>query len=121
MSMKGGLGDLMKQAQKMQADMQKAQAEIAQMVVNGQAGASPNIVKIELTGRHYAKRVRIDPSLVGDDLSSEDLAVLEDLVAAAFNDAVGKVETTSRDMLGKLTSGLSLPEGFKLPTDDDVK
>lgn len=121
MSLKGGLGDLMKQAQKMQSDMQKAQEDIAKLTITGQAGAAPNIVKITMTGRHDTKRVSIDPSLVGDDLSEEGLAVLEDLIAAAFNDAVRKVETTSRDMLTKLTSGLTLPEGFNLPTDDDNK
>lgn len=121
MALKGGIGDLMKQAQKMQADMQKAQEEISKLSITGQAGAIPNIVKVVMTGRHDVKRTTIDPSLVGDDLSEEGLAVLEDLVTAAFNDAVRKVESTSRDMLSKLTAGLTLPEGFNLPTDDDTK
>ncbi len=119
MAFPGKLGDLMKQAQKMQAEMQKAQEEIAQLVITGQAGATPNIVKIEMTGRHEAKRVHIDPSLVGEDLSKEDLAVLEDLIAAAINDAVHKVTTKSQEHLKKITA--NLPENFNLPTGDDDK
>ena len=117
MAFPGKLGDLMKQAQKMQAEMTKAQEEIAQLVVTGQAGATPSIVKIEMTGRHEAKRVRIDPSLVGEDVNSENLAVLEDLVAAAINDAVHKVTTRSQEHLKKITA--NMPENFNLPLGED--
>lgn len=117
MAFPGKLGDLMKQAQKMQAEMQKAQEELAQLTVTGQAGASPNVVRIEMTGRHEAKRVHIDPSLVGEDIGKEDLAVLEDLVAAAINDAVHKVTTKSQEHLKKITA--NMPENFNLPLGDD--
>ena len=106
--MKGGLGNLMKQAQEMQAKMQKAQEELANMEVTGESGAG--LVKVVMTGRHDVRRVSIDDSLVGDDKE-----MLEDLIAAAVNDAVRKIEQTSQSNMADMTSGLNLPPGFKLP------
>jgi len=106
--MKGGIGNIMKQAQQMQASMQRAQAEIAAMEVTGESGGG--MVKVTLTGKHEAKRVVIDPSLVGDDKE-----MLEDLVAAAINDAVHKVEQTTQTKMSGLMSGMQLPPGMKLP------
>lgn len=106
--MKGGLGNLMKQAQQMQEKLQKAQAEIAAMEVEGESGAG--LVKVVITGRHEARRVTIDPSLLADDKD-----MLEDLVAAAFNDAVRKLERTTQERMSGLTAGLPLPPGMKLP------
>jgi len=106
--MKGGLGNLMKQAQQMQEKLQKAQEEIAAMEVEGESGAG--LVKVVITGRHEARRVSIDPSLLADD---QDM--LEDLVAAAFNDAVRKLERTTQERMSGLTAGLPLPPGMKLP------
>lgn len=106
--MKGGLGNIMKQAQKMQEDMQKAQEEIANMEVTGQAGGG--LVSVVMTGRHDLKRVQIDDSLLQDDKE-----MLEDLVAAAVNDAVRKIETETRERMSSMTSGLPLPPGMKLP------
>lgn len=106
--MKGGLGNLMKQAQAMQENMQKMQAEVANMEVEGQAGGG--MVKIVMTGRHDVKRVSIDDSLMGDDKD-----MLEDLIAAAVNDAVRQVEKTTQEKMSGITSGINLPPGFKLP------
>ena len=106
--MKGGIGNIMKQAQQMQASMQRAQAEIAVMEVTGESGGG--MVKVTLTGKHEAKRVVIDPSLVGDDKE-----MLEDLVAAAINDAVHKVEQTTQSKMSGLMSGMQLPPGMKFP------
>jgi len=106
--MKGGLGNLMKQAQRMQETMQKAQAELADMEVTGQAGGG--MVSVVMTGRHDVKRVTIDDSLL-----KEDKEMLEDLLAAAVNDAVRKVETTTQEKMSGLTSGMGLPSGFKMP------
>ena len=106
--MKGGIGNIMKQAQQMQASMQRAQAEIAAMEVTGESGGG--MVKVTLTGKHEAKRVVIDASLVGDDKD-----MLEDLVAAAINDAVHKVEQTTQSKMSGLMSGMQLPPGMKLP------
>lgn len=106
--MKGGLGNLMKQAQMMQENMKKMQEQLASVEVEGQSGAG--MVKVIMTCRHDVKRVSIDPSLFGDDKD-----MLEDLVAAAMNDAVRKVETTSQEKMGALTSGMGLPPGFKMP------
>lgn len=106
--MKGGIGNLMKQAQKMQADMQRAQEELANMEINGQAGGG--MVKVVMTGRHDLKRVSIDDSLMGDDKE-----MLEDLIAAAVNDAVRQLEQVTQEKMGGLTSGLNLPGGMKLP------
>jgi DNA-binding YbaB/EbfC family protein len=106
--MKGQLSGLMKQAQQMQENLKKAQEEIAAMEVEGQAGAG--MVKVVMTGRHDVKRVSIDPSLLGDDKD-----MLEDLVAAAVNDAVRRVETATQEKMGALTSGFNMPPGMKLP------
>jgi hypothetical protein len=106
--MKGGLGNLMKQAQEMQANMQKAQEEIANLEVTGESGGG--LVKVTMTGRHEARRVVIDDSLVGDDKD-----MLEDLIAAAINDATHKVEATTQERMSGLTDGLNLPAGMKLP------
>lgn len=106
--MKGGIGNLMKQAQKMQADMQKAQEEMGSIEVTGQSGGG--LVKVTMTCKHDVKRIEIDDSLVGDDKD-----MLEDLVAAAMNDAVRNVEKTTQDKFSGLTDGMNLPAGFKLP------
>lgn len=106
--MKGGIGNLMKQAQKMQEDMQRAQEEIANMEIEGQSGGG--LVKVLMNGQHELRKVSIDDSLVGDDKD-----MLEDLVAAAVNDATHKLATASKDKLGGLTSGMELPPGMKLP------
>ena len=106
--MKGGLGNLMKQAQQMQANMQKAQEELANMEVTGQSGGG--MVSVVMTGRHDVKRVTIDDSLMGDDKE-----MLEDLLAAAVNDAVRQVESKSQEKFAGLGAGLNLPGGFKLP------
>jgi DNA-binding YbaB/EbfC family protein len=106
--MKGQLAGLMKQAQQMQENLKKAQDEIASMEIEGQAGAG--MVKVTMTGRHDVKRVSIDPSLMGDDKD-----MLEDLIAAAINDAVRRVETLTQEKMGGLTSGFGLPPGMKLP------
>jgi DNA-binding YbaB/EbfC family protein len=106
--MKNQLAGLMKQAQAMQDNMKKAQEEIARMEVEGEAGAG--LVKVVMTGRHDVRRVTIDPSLLG-----EDKDMLEDLVAAAVNDAVRKVEAGTQEKMAGMTAGLPLPPGFKLP------
>jgi DNA-binding YbaB/EbfC family protein len=106
--MKNQLAGLMKQAQAMQDNMKKAQEAIAAMEVEGEAGGG--LVKVTMTGRHDVRRVSIDPSLLG-----EDKDMLEDLVAAAVNDAVRKVETVSQEKMAGMTAGLPLPPGFKLP------
>ena len=106
--MKGQIAGLMKQAQQMQENLKKAQEEIAGMEVEGQAGAG--MVKVVMTGRHDVKRVSIDPSLMSDDKE-----MLEDLIAAAVNDAVRRVEAATQEKMGGLTSGLGLPPGMKLP------
>ena len=103
-----GLGNLMKQAQQMQANMQKAQEEMANIEVTGQSGGG--MVKVTMTCRHDVKRVEIDDSLVGDDKE-----MLEDLVAAAMNDAVRQVEKTTQEKMSGLTAGMGLPPGMKLP------
>ena len=106
--MKGGLGNLMKQAQEMQASMQRAQEELAGIEVSGESGGG--LVKVTMTGRHEVRRIHIDDSLVGDDKD-----MLEDLVAAAVNDAVHKIESTTKERMTGLTAGLNLPPGMKLP------
>ena len=105
---KGGIGGLMKQAQKMQENMQKAQQEIAEMEVAGQSGGG--LVKVVLTGKHECKRITIDPSLF-----DEDKDMIEDLVTAAFNDAVHKVEEVTRERMAGVTAGMPMPPGFKMP------
>ncbi|WP_428609714.1 YbaB/EbfC family nucleoid-associated protein [Sedimenticola sp.] len=106
--MKGGLGNIMKQAQKMQADLQKAQERLAKEEVTGESGGG--LVKVTLNGKHEVRRVEIDDSLVGDDKE-----MLEDLVAAAMNDAVHKVAEKTQSSMSDVTSGMGLPPGFKLP------
>ena len=106
--MKGGIGQLMKQAQQMQADMQKAQEEMAGLTVTGESGAG--LVRITMTCKHELKRLEIDDSLIGDDKE-----MLEDLIIAAFNDAVRRVEKTVQEKFSGMTAGLSLPPGMKLP------
>ena len=106
--MKGGLGNLMKQAQQMQENMKKMQEQLATVEVEGQSGAG--LVKVVMTCRHDVKRVTIDPSLL-----AEDRDMLEDLVTAAMNDAVRRVESTTTEKMSGLASGLPLPPGFKLP------
>ena len=102
--MKGGLGNLMKQAQQMQANMEKAQQELAAMEVTGQAGGG--MVKVTMTGKHDVKRVEIEDSLLGED----DKDMLEDLIAAAVNDANRQVETTTQErMAGMMPAGMKLP------------
>jgi DNA-binding YbaB/EbfC family protein len=106
--MKGGIGQLMKQAQQMQADMQKAQEEMANLTVTGESGAG--IVRITMTCKHEVRALEIDDSLIGDDKE-----MLEDLIVAAFNDAVRKVEQTVQEKFSGMAAGLSLPPGMKLP------
>lgn len=106
--MKGELGKLMQQAQKMQEQMQQAQEEIAGMEVEGAAGGG--MVKVTMSGRHEVRRVTIDDSLMGDDRE-----MLEDLVAAAVNDAVQKVDAETKERFSGMASGMNLPEGFKMP------
>ncbi len=106
--MKGGIGNLMKQAQAMQANMQRAQAEIATLEVGGESGGG--MVKVTMNGKHEVSRVIIDPSLLGDDKD-----MLEDLIAAAINDAVRKVERATQEKMGGLMAGMNLPPGFKMP------
>ncbi|WP_027967052.1 YbaB/EbfC family nucleoid-associated protein [Halomonas halocynthiae] len=106
--LKGGMGNMMKQAQEMQEKMQKAQEEIAKAEVLGEAGAG--MVKITMNGRHDVIDVSIDSSVM-----EEDKELLEDLLAAAVNDAVRKVEQNSRQQMEQATSGLNLPPGFKMP------
>ena len=106
--MKGGLGNLMRQAQQMQETMQKAQAQLADLEVTGESGAG--MVKVVLNGRHEAKKVTIEPKLLG-----EDLGLLEDLIVAAVNDAVRKIAARSQETYANLMSGMNLPPGMKLP------
>ncbi|MDZ7813644.1 MAG: YbaB/EbfC family nucleoid-associated protein [Ideonella sp.] len=106
--MKGQLAGLMKQAQAMQDNLRKAQEELANVEVEGQSGAG--LVKVLMTCKNDVKRVTIDPSLLADDKD-----MLEDLVAAAFNDAVRRAESVSQERMGKLTAGLPLPPGMKMP------
>ena len=106
--MKGGIGNLMRQAQKMQEEMQKAQEQLAQEEVTGESGAG--MVKVVMNGKHEVRRINIDDTLVGDDKE-----MLEDLVAAAVNDAVHKVSAKTQDSMAGMTAGLNLPPGFKMP------
>jgi DNA-binding YbaB/EbfC family protein len=106
--MKNQLAGLMKQAQQMQDNLKRAQEELARTEVEGQAGAG--MVKVVMTCRHDVKRVQIDPSLLG-----EERDMLADLVAAAFNDAVRKVESTTQEKMSGLTMGMPMPPGYKLP------
>src|SRR5450631_2623248 len=106
--MKGGLGNLMRQAQQMQETMKKAQQELAQLQVTGEAGAG--LVRVVLNGQHEVQAVKIDPQLL-----AQDKDMLEDLVAAAINDAVHKIAATSKEKYSGVTAGLNLPPGMKLP------
>jgi DNA-binding YbaB/EbfC family protein len=105
---KGGMGNLMKQAQQMQEKMQKAQEELANSEVMGESGAG--LVKITMTGRHDVKRVELD-----DSMMSEEKELLEDLLAAAVNDAVRKIEEKNQSQMSSMTAGMGLPPGMKLP------
>lgn len=106
--MRGDIGNMMKQAQQLQANMQKAQAEIALLEVTGESGGG--MVKITVNGRHEVRRVQIEPSVIG-----EDREMLEDLIAAAMNDAVHKAEAASQAKMASLMGGMQLPPGMKLP------
>ena len=106
--MKGNIGQLMKQAQQMQENMRRLQEQLGTLEVEGQSGAG--MVKVQMTCKHEVKRVSIDPSLLGDDRE-----MLEDLVAAAFNDASRRVESTIAEKMSGMSAGLGLPAGFKLP------
>lgn len=106
--MKGQLAGLMKQAQQMQEHMKKVQEELATTEVEGQSGAG--MVKVVMTCRHDVKRVTLDESLLKDDKD-----MLEDLIAAAMNDAVRRVESTVQEKMSGVTAGLPLPPGFKMP------
>lgn len=105
--MKGGIAGLMKQAQQMQENMKKAQDELANIEVDGQSGAG--MVKVTMTCSHEVRRIVIDPSVM------DDKEMLEDLIAAAFNDAVRRGEALSKERMAGFTAGLNLPPGFKLP------
>lgn len=106
--MSGNIGNMMRQAQALQANMQKAQAEIASLEITGEAGGG--MVKITINGRHEARRVQIEPAVFGDDRE-----MLEDLLAAALNDAVHKLEAASQAKMASLMGGMQLPPGMKLP------
>lgn len=106
--MKGGIGQLMKQAQQMQAEMQKAQEEMASLTVTGESGGG--MVKVTMTCKHQIRSLDIDDAALGDDKE-----MLEDLIVAAFNDAVRRVEETVQEKFAGMTSGLNLPAGLKLP------
>tara|TARA_B110000881_G_C18404634_1_gene427767 strand:- start:7 stop:330 length:324 start_codon:yes stop_codon:yes gene_type:complete len=106
--MKGGMGNLMKQAQQMQAKMKKAQDEIAKLEVTGESGAG--LVKVTMTGSHSVRRVEIDPTLFEDDKD-----MVEDLVSAAFNDAVRRVEEQNKEKMSAATGGMQLPPGMQMP------
>ncbi|HEX2585653.1 MAG TPA: YbaB/EbfC family nucleoid-associated protein [Steroidobacteraceae bacterium] len=106
--MKGGIGNMMKQAQMLQANMQKAQAEIAKLECIGESGGG--MAKVTMNGKHEVSRVQLDPSLLTDDKE-----MLEDLVAAAINDAVRKVERATQDKMQGAMAGMQLPPGMKLP------
>jgi DNA-binding YbaB/EbfC family protein len=106
--MKGGLGKLMRQAQQMQENMQKAQEELTNLEVSGQSGGG--MVTVTMSCRHEVRRVSIDDSMIG-----EDREMLEDLIAAAINDAVRKVEETVQEKFSGMASGMALPPGMKMP------
>ncbi|MHA7924533.1 MAG: YbaB/EbfC family nucleoid-associated protein [Marinobacter sp.] len=106
--MMNNMGDMMKKAQKMQEEMQKAQEEIAKAEVTGEAGAG--LIKVTMNGRHDVRKVDIDPSLM-----TEEKDILEDLLAAAVNDAVRRVEENQKEKMSGMMSGMGLPPGFKMP------
>ncbi len=105
--MKGGIAGLMKQAQQMQENMKKMQDSLGSIEVEGQSGAG--MVKVQMTCKYDVRRVTIDPSVM------DDKEMLEDLLAAAVNDAVRRVETTTQEKMSGFTAGLNLPPGFKMP------
>ncbi|MDO6705050.1 MULTISPECIES: YbaB/EbfC family nucleoid-associated protein [unclassified Photobacterium] len=105
---KGGMANMMKQAQQMQERMQQMQEEIANMEVTGESGAG--MVKVTLTGSHSVRRVELDDSLMEDDKE-----MLEDLIAAAFNDAARRIEEAQKEKMASVTGGMNLPAGFKMP------
>jgi len=105
---KGGLGNLMKQAQKMQEKMQQMQEEVAKLETTGESGAG--LVKVTINGAHNCRSVEIDPSLMEDDKE-----MLEDLIAAAFNDAARRIKETQKEKMASLSNGMQLPPGFKMP------
>lgn len=107
--MRGNFNNLLKQAQAVQANMQKAQAELANIEVTGESGGG--MVKVTLNGRHETKRVQIEPTV----LAGEDREMLEDLLTAAFNDAVHKLEAQVQEKMASLMSGVQLPPGVKMP------
>jgi hypothetical protein len=106
--MKGNIGNMMKQAQQLQANVQRAQAEIASLEVTGEAGGG--MAKVTMTGKHEVRRVTLDQSLISDDKE-----MLEDLIAAAINDAVQKVERVSQEKMSSVMGGMNLPPGIKMP------
>ncbi|ANJ66174.1 nucleoid-associated protein [Halothiobacillus diazotrophicus] len=106
--MKGGIGNIMKQAQQMQEKMQRMQEEVAKLEVTGESGGG--LVKITMTGKHEVRRVSIDDSLMSDDKE-----MLEDLIAAAMNDAVRRIEADQQAKMAGITAGMNLPAGFKMP------
>ncbi|MBI2399420.1 MAG: YbaB/EbfC family nucleoid-associated protein [Xanthomonadales bacterium] len=106
--MRGPLGNIMQQAQKMQENMKRAQEELAHLEVTGSAGGG--MVSVTMNGRHEARRVKIDKALIGDDIE-----MLEDLIVAATNDAVNKVAEAAAARMAQVTGGMNLPPGFKLP------
>jgi len=106
--MKGAIGNLMKQAQKMQEELRQAQERLAQEEITGESGGG--LVKITMNGRHEVRRVSIDPSLMGDDRE-----MLEDLIAAATNDAVHRIADKTQQSLSGVTAGMNLPPGLKMP------
>jgi DNA-binding YbaB/EbfC family protein len=105
---KGGMGNMMKQAQQMQENMKRAQDELATLEVRGESGAG--MVKVTMTCNHNVRRVEVDPSLLDDDKD-----MLEDLVAAAINDAVRRVQEATKEKMASVTGGMNLPPGFKMP------
>lgn len=107
--MKGNIGNMMKQAQQLQANMQRAQAEIAALEVTGESGGG--MAKVTMSGKHEVRRVALDPSIV----SSDDKDMLEDLIAAAINDAVQKVERMTQEKMQSVMGGMQLPPGMKMP------
>ena len=106
--MRGNMGNLMKQAQAMQANMQKAQAEIETIELVGESGGG--MVKVTMNGKHEVKRVQIEPAVIGDDRE-----MLEDLIAAATNDAVHKIDIRVQEKMAAVTAGMQLPPGMKMP------
>ena len=108
---KVGINEIMKRAQDMQKKLQDIQKQVAEMEITGQAGGG--VIKIIITGQHYAKKVMIDPNFL-----KEDKSIIEDLIAAAINDATDKIERGLREKMGGLAGGIKMPDGFNLPEED---